>query len=222
MANQFLLKADFRDNIGKGASRRLRRENKIPAIVYGGQEAPQSITVSHFKILKYLNDDSFYSQIIDIEVEGEIQETILRDLQRHPYKPSILHADFQRVVRGQELTVNVPIHYLNAESAKGVKLGGILSQHIIDIEIACRPSDLPEALEVDITELDMNEALRLSDITLPEGVRILMLEGLETENDEHNINIVSIHPPKAEKVSEVVSADSADNESTSTTEDSAE
>ncbi len=202
--NAFLLKAEVREDIGKGASRRLRREHKIPAVIYGGGEDPQSVTISHFDILKCLNDEAFYSQIIDIEVAGEVQETILRDLQRHPYKPTVIHADFQRIVRGQELTLNVPVHYINADEAKGVKAGGILSQNIIDVEVTCRPSLIPEALQVDVAELDVNESLYLTDIKLPEGVR---LTALESDDEEADTVIVSIHPPKAETVAEEASTD---------------
>ncbi len=205
MANSFSLTATSRDDVGKGASRRLRREGKVPAVIYGGDENPQAVTISHSAILKCLNDESFYSQIIDIEVDGKVEETILRDLQRHPYKPTIIHADFQRVVRGQEMTVNIPVHYTNVEASKGVKAGGILSQSIIDVEVICRPSLIPEALEVDVINLDVNESLHLTDITMPEGVRLVALEGGVTE--ESNAVIVSIHPPKAEKVAEVASTD---------------
>ncbi|PIE45417.1 MAG: 50S ribosomal protein L25/general stress protein Ctc [Gammaproteobacteria bacterium] len=206
-ANAFSLKAEVRDDIGKGASRRLRREDKIPAVIYGGEEEPQSVAISHFDILKCLNDNSFYSQLIDINIDGEVTETILRDLQRHPYKPTVLHADFQRVVRGQELTVNVSLECINADEAKGVKAGGILSQSVIDVEIVCRPSNLPEKIEVDVTDLEMNESLRLTDIKLPEGVRLLDLEGVEDEDDDDNIVIVSIHPPRAEEVVEEASTE---------------
>ncbi len=202
MANLFSLKAESRQDIGKGASRRLRREHKIPAVIYGGEGEPQSITLSHFDILKCLNDDSFFSQLIDIEVDGEVTEAILRDLQRHPFKPTILHADFQRIVRGQELTVNIPISYTNVEESKGVKAGGILSQHIIDIEVSCRPSNIPEVLEVDVLDLDINDSLRLSDIVLPEGVRLTAFDNTEGDEEDINISIVSIHAPKAEKVAE--------------------
>ncbi len=207
MANSFSLKAESRDDIGKGASRRLRRQDKIPAVIYGGDAEPQAVTLSHSAILKCLNDESFYSQIIDIEVAGEVQETILRDLQRHPYKPTILHADFQRIVRGQELTVSIPLHYQNVEDSVGVKAGGILSQNVIDVEVICRPSLIPEALVVDVAELGVNESLHLSDIPLPEGVR---LTELDAEDEDSNAVIVSIHPPKAEKVAEEASTEDAD------------
>ncbi len=208
MANLFKLIAESRDDIGKGASRRLRRENKIPAVIYGGETEPQSVTVAHNEILKCLNDEAFFSQIIDIEINGEVQETILRDLQRHPYKPTILHADFQRVVRGQELTVTVPLHYQHVEESKGVKAGGILSQNVIDVEVICRPSLIPEALTVDVIDLDMNESLNLTDIVMPEGVRLVALEG--GVDEESNAVIVSIHPPKAEKVAEEASSEDAE------------
>ncbi|PID62867.1 MAG: 50S ribosomal protein L25/general stress protein Ctc [Gammaproteobacteria bacterium] len=208
MANPFSLTAASREDIGKGASRRLRHEGKVPAVIYGGEEAPQAITIAHSAILKCLNDESFYSQIIDIEVDGKVQETILRDLQRHPYKPTILHADFQRVVRGQEMTVNIPLHYTNVDASKGVKAGGILSQSIIDVEVICRPSLIPESLEIDVINLDVNESLHLTDINMPEGVRLVALEG--GVSDETNAVIVSIHPPKAEKVVEEASTDDAD------------
>ncbi|MPV85548.1 50S ribosomal protein L25/general stress protein Ctc [Ostreibacterium oceani] len=194
MANSFLLKAEPRSDIGKGASRRLRREEKIPAVIYGGDGEAQSITISHFEILKHLNSDSFYSQIIDIDVNGDVTETVLRDLQRHPYKPTVLHADFQRVVRGQEITVNVPLHFLNTESAAGVKAGGIMSQHVINVEIRCRPRLLPEAIEVDVANLGMNEALHLSDLTLPEGVALTAFA--EGDAEQADTAVVSIHPPK--------------------------
>jgi len=202
MANAFLLMANTRDDIGKGASRRLRRQNLVPAVVYGGSDSPQSITIKHSDILKCLNDNSFYSQIIDVNIDGDITETILRDMQRHPYKPTILHLDFQRVVRGQELSVQVPLNFTNTDSAKGVKAGGILSQHIINVEVICRPSKIPEFITVDVLELDINESLRLKDIAIPEDVRLTALEQSDGKDDDSNIQIVSIHPPKAEVVQE--------------------
>lgn len=202
MANQFFLQAQKRNDIGKGASRRLRRADKIPAVIYGGEHEALPITISHHAILKCLNDEGFYSQIIDIEVDGEKQETILRDLQRHPYKPTILHADFQRVVRGQELHVNVPIHLVGEEKSVGLKAGGILSLLVNQIEVVCRPSLIPESLTLDISNLGMNESLRLSDIPLPNGVRLAEFEGLNAIDADHNAVVVSIHPPAAESSEE--------------------
>ncbi len=213
--NTFFLKAEKRTDIGKGASRRLRREDKVPAVIYGGEGEAKSITISHFAILKLLNDDSVYSQLIDVEVDGEVTETILRDLQRHPYKPSILHVDFQRVVRGQVITVNVPIHYLNMDTCAGAKAGGIVNQHIIDIEVSARPSALPESLEVDVADMQIGDNMHLSEIKVPEGVTIIALEN----SDDADIPIISIHAPKAKVEEETEEAatetESAESESES-------
>lgn len=190
--SDFILKAEKRDVLGKGASRRLRRENKMPAIIYGGDKEPVSITISHFEILKNLNSDAFYSQIIDIDLDGEKIETVLRDLQRHPYKPAVLHADFLRVVRGQEITVHVPIHLMNADKSKAIKAGGVLSHNIIDIEISCRPSLLPKSIDVDVSALEIGDVIKLSEIKLPEGVSIPALV-----NEENDVPVVVIHAPKA-------------------------
>ncbi len=202
--NTFSLQAETRNDIGKGASRRLRHENKVPAVVYGGEGEPVSITIGQFEILKCLNNDSFYSQIIDININGEVTETILRDLQRHPYKPTILHADFQRIVRGQKLTVNVPLHFINMENSVGVKASGIANQHIIDIEVSCRPGDLPESIIVDVEEIGIGDTIHLSQIIMPEGVTIVALDNDESEGGDANQIVYSVHAPKAEKVEEEV------------------
>lgn len=199
MSNEYFLKAEKRQDVGKGASRRLRRENKVPAVIYGGEAGAQSVTLKHNEIVKLLQDDAVFSQIIDIEVDGEVTETVFRDLQRHPYKPTVLHADFQRVVRGMEITVNVPIHFLNTETAVGVKAGGIVTQHMINVEISCRPRLLPKAIEVDIAELDMHEVIRLADLNVPEGVTLV---DYDAEDEDTNVAVVSIHPPKQEVVEE--------------------
>ncbi len=127
-------------------------------------------------------------------------------MQRHPYKPTILHADFQRIVRGTEITVQVPIHFLNTETSVGVKAGGILTQHIIDLEISCRPRLLPKAIEIDVAELDMNEAIHLSQVKLPEGVSV---PSLEHGGEDADISVVSIHPPKLEVEAEETAADAS-------------
>ena len=199
--SEYFLKAEKRQDIGKGASRRLRRDNKVPAVIYGGEAGAESVTLQHNEILKLLQDDAFFSQIVDIEVDGEVTETVVRDLQRHPYKPTIMHADFQRIVRGMEITVNVPIHYLNTETAVGVKAGGIVTQHMINVEISCRPRLLPKAIEVDIAKMDMHDVIRLGDLVIPEGVT---LTAYDAEDEDTNIAVVSIHPPKQAVESEEV------------------
>jgi large subunit ribosomal protein L25 len=175
MAKDFDLIAEIREDQGKGASRRLRHEGKVPAIIYGAGRPPRSLT--------------FYSSILNIQVNEKSQAAIVKDIQRHPSKPQIMHMDFQRIVEDEKIRMNVPIHYLNAEEAVGVKQeGGSVSQLITDIEITCLPKDLPEYFEVDIENLGLNEMLYISDIPLPEGVEIPIL----AQGPEENRPIVSI------------------------------
>lgn len=194
MAEQFDLIAEIREDQGKGASRRLRREGKVPAIIYGGGRAPRALVFDHNKVLRQLEHESFYSSILNVKVEDKSQAAIVKDIQRHPSKRRILHIDMQRVVADEKIRMNVPIHYLNGESAIGVKTGGgSVSQLISDVEVSCYPKDLPEYFEVDIVNLGLNEMLHLSDIKLPEGVEIPEL----AQGPGHNHPIVSIHIIKA-------------------------
>jgi len=194
MAEEFDLIAEYRDDQGKGASRRLRREGKVPAIIYGAGRPPRALSFDHNKVLKQLEHESFYSSILNIQVGDKSQAAIVKDIQRHPAKRQILHMDMQRVVEDQEIRMHVPIHYLNTESAKGVKQGGgSVSQLMNDVEVVCLPRNLPEYFEVDIAELDLDEMLHLSDIKLPEGVEIPEL----AQGPEHDHAIVSIHVIKS-------------------------
>ena len=189
MAKEFDLIAELREDRGKGASRRLRHEGKVPAIIYGAGRPPRALTFDHNKVIRQLENESFYSSILNIQVNEKSQAAIVKDIQRHPSKPRIMHIDFQRIVEDEKIRMNVPIHYLNAEIAKGVvEEGGSVSQLITDVEISCLPRDLPEYFEVDIENLDLNEMLYISDITLPEGVEIPQL----AQGPEQNRPIVSI------------------------------
>ncbi len=189
MAKEFDLIAELREDRGKGASRRLRHEGKVPAIIYGAGRPPRALTFDHNKVIRQLENESFYSSILNIQVNEKSQAAIVKDIQRHPSKPRIMHIDFQRIVEDEKIRMNVPIHYLNAEIAKGVvEEGGSVSQLITDVEINCLPRDLPEYFEVDIENLDLNEMLYISDITLPEGVEIPQL----AQGPEQNRPIVSI------------------------------
>jgi len=189
MAKEFDLIAELRVDQGKGASRRLRHEGKVPAIIYGAGRPPRSLTFDHNKVLRQLENESFYSSILNILVNEKSQAAIVKDIQRHPSKPRIMHMDFQRIVEDQKIKMNVPIHYLNAEEAEGVKQeGGSVSQLITDVEVSCLPKDLPEYFEVDIENLGLNEMLYVSDIPLPEGVEIPQL----AQGPEQNRPIVSI------------------------------
>ncbi|MDG4868163.1 50S ribosomal protein L25/general stress protein Ctc [Guyparkeria sp. 1SP6A2] len=192
----FKIEASVREDQGKGASRRLRREGNIPAIVYGGKKEPVSLTINHNELLKHLDHEAFFSHILELTVGGETDEVILRDLHRHPFKPTVvLHADFQRITRGQKMRMNVPLHFENREESKGAKAGGVISVIHNEVEVECLPRQLPEYLTVDLTDLDVNEAYHLSEIKLPEGIALPEL----ALGEEHDVAIVAIHPPKVEE-----------------------
>ena len=189
MAKEFDLIAEIREDQGKGASRRLRHEGKVPAIIYGAGRPSRALTFDHNKVIRQLENESFYSSILNIQVNEKSQAAIVKDIQRHPSKQQIVHMDFQRIVEDEKIRMNVPIHYLNAEDAVGVKQeGGSVSQLITDIEVTCLPKDLPEYFEVDIENLGLNEMLYIADIKLPEGVEIPIL----AQGPENNRPIVSI------------------------------
>ncbi len=194
MAEEFALIAEIREDQGKGASRRLRLRGKVPAIIYGAGRPPRSLSFEHNKVVKQLENESFYSSILNIKVGDKRQAAIVKDIQRHPSNGRVMHIDLQRIVEDEKIKMNVPIHFLNAEDAVGVKQGGgSVSQLRNDVEVTCLPKDLPEYFEVDITELKLDEMLLLSDIKLPAGVEIT----------EHDQAIVSIHVIKAAVVEAV-------------------
>ena len=170
MSEDFDLIAEFREDQGKGASRRLRREGKVPAIIYGAGRPPRKLAFDHNRVLRELENESFYSSILNIKVGDKNQAAIIKDIQRHPAKRQILHMDFQRIVAGEKIRMHVPIHFINEEIAVGVKLGGGSVSHLMtDVEISCLPKDLPEYFEVDIAGMDVDEMLYLSDIKLAGG-----------------------------------------------------
>jgi large subunit ribosomal protein L25 len=190
MADKFDLIADYREDMGKGASRRLRRKGLVPAIIYGAGRPPRSITFDHNKVTKQLENESFYSSVLNIKVGERSQAAILKDLQRHPAKRQIMHMDFQRIVEDQVIRMNVPIHFLNEEIAVGVKQGGgKVSRLMTEVEVVCLPKHLPEYLDIDIADLELDELRYISDIPLPEGVEIPAL----AQGEEANRPIVSIH-----------------------------
>ncbi len=191
MAKDFDLIADYREDLGKGASRRLRHEGKIPAIIYGAGRPPRSITFDHNKVAHQLENESFYSSILNIKVGEKSQAAILKDIQRHPSKRQIMHLDLQRIVEDQQIKMNVPIHYVGEDMAVGVRDGGgTVTKMVNEVEITCLPKDLPEYLDLDITELGLDEMMYLTDIKVPEGVEIV---GLAQAEEEQAQPIVSIH-----------------------------
>jgi large subunit ribosomal protein L25 len=188
-----VLEAESRKDIGKGASRRLRRlENKVPAVLYGGDKAPKSIHLLHNKVIKALENASLYSSVFDLKVDGKVEHVILKDLQRHPYKSVILHMDLQRVSAKDVLVKNVPLHFINEESAKGVKAGGIITHSMTQVEVRCQVKNLPEFIEVDMRDVALNDVLHLSDIKLPKGIQLT----IDVKDGSHNLPVVSIHAPR--------------------------
>ncbi|GAA6166195.1 50S ribosomal protein L25/general stress protein Ctc [Sessilibacter corallicola] len=172
MAEDFVLSAEVRELSGKGASRRLRREQGlVPGIIYGGDKEPTQITLAHKDLVKQLENEAFYSHIVTLNIGSGSESVILKDLQRHPAKPIILHADFLRVSADQKLHTKVPLHFINEASSVGVKTqGGVVTHNITELDITCLPKDLPEFIEVDIATLEVGQSLHISEITLPEGV----------------------------------------------------
>jgi large subunit ribosomal protein L25 len=191
--HEFVLNAQSRTDAGKGASRRLRRNNGIPAIIYGGDKAPANISLVHDDMIHATESEAFFTSILTLNVDGASESVIIKDLQRHPAKPRIMHADFQRVSADQELHVKVPLHFINEATAVGVKVGGGEVHHLIaDLEISCLPKNLPEFIEVDIANLDIGDSLHISDLKLPEGVTSIAL----SHGADSDLAVVSITAKK--------------------------
>ena len=170
------LNAESRTELGKSASRRLRRSGRIPGTVYGASKEPQPISLSHNEVLHQLDHEAFYSSILTLNVDAQGEQVVLKDLQRHPYKPEILHVDFLRIDEKQKITMRVPLHFVNEQECVGVKSGGgTISRIMTELEINCLPGDLPEYIQVDMAEVNVGESVHLSDIVLPEGVEIYAL-----------------------------------------------
>ncbi len=199
MSDDFDLIAELREDQGKGASRRLRHQGKVPAIIYGAGRPPRALAFDHNKVLKQLENESFYSSVLTIKVGGKSQAAILKDMQRHPAKPRIMHMDFQRILDDQEIKMNVPLHFTGEEVAPGVKDGGGKVSHLMtDVEVVCLPRFLPEYIDVDVSAMELDDMLSLSDIKLPEGVEIPAL----AQGPEADQPVVAIHIIKAAPVEE--------------------
>ena len=190
MSDQISLTADLRTDVGKGASRRLRRLSGIvPAIIYGGEDAPQNLALELRALNKAMEQEAFYSQILSVVVDGGAQQAVVRDLQRNPATGRVLHIDFQRVSANKELTVSVPLHFINEEKCVGVRLGGgSIAHNLTEVEISCLPANLPEFIEVDMAEVEASTSVHLSDLNLPDGVTIVAL----TYGEDRDIPVVSV------------------------------
>jgi large subunit ribosomal protein L25 len=193
MKTSFELVAEFRETQGKGASRRLRHEGKVPAILYGGHAEARALTLSHQKLLIMLDNERFYSTILSLKVGDQTQAAILKDVQRHPFKNAIVHIDFQRVEENEKIRISIPLHFTGAAVSPGVKSqGGIVSHMRTETEVACLPKDLPEFIEVDISGLSLNESIHLSQLKIPAGVTLVDLA-------KDDAAVVAIHSPRAEE-----------------------
>jgi large subunit ribosomal protein L25 len=192
MRVSFTFGADRREMQGKGASRRLRHSGKVPAILYGGPSGPQPLVLDQQNLLTMIGSEKFYSSIVRVNIDGEPQEAIIKDVQMHPARQQVVHVDLQRVVETEAIRLHLPIHFKGEAAAPGVKSqGGIVSHMRSDVEVTCLPKDLPEFLEIDLSGMSLNDTLFLSDIPLPEGVRITEL------GHGNNAPVVSIHAPRA-------------------------
>lgn len=192
MASSYVFDAELRKDLGRGHSRRLRVEGKIPAVIYGGNAEPVGIALDHNKVNKALEDEATYSHILTLRIDGKDETAILKDMQRHPSRPIILHMDFQRVTESQKIKVHVPLHFLNQETSVGAKKGGVVTHALVDVEVTCLPARLPEFIAIDMAKLDIGQSVHLSDIKVPPGVQIVEL----LHGEGHDQLVAAIHAPR--------------------------
>jgi large subunit ribosomal protein L25 len=205
MSNIFEFVAESRGQSGKGAARGERRQGKVPAVIYGGHAEPRMLVLSHNEVVKHLEHEAVYSHVLDVTVDGKTEKAILKGVQRNPAKFQILHLDFLRVSMTEAVKVHVPLHFVNENTSIGGKKGGIATHSMVDVEVSCLPSALPEYIEVDLANLDIGETLHLSDLVLPAGVEIVVLH----QGAEHNLPVVSMMASKASKEDTVEDAEKA-------------
>ncbi len=201
MRISFTIGADFRETQGKGASRRLRHTGKVPAILYGGHKEPKALVLDQQNLLTMIDSERFYSSIVQLKVGSVTQAAIIKDVQMHPARNVVVHVDLQRVVENEQIRLHLPIHFKNANISPGVKTqGGVVSHRMSDVEVTCLPKDLPEFLEIDMSQMSLNETKFLADIPLPPNVTITAL------THGQNSPVVSIHSPRAEEPEPVAEA----------------
>jgi len=203
----FNLDAEVRTDLGKGASRRLRHADKVPAILYGAEKEPVALTLDHSKVLQAQEFEAFYSHVLTLNIGGEKVEALVKDMQRHAFKPKVMHLDFLRVDATHAISTHVPVHFINEEEAESIKMqGGHAEHHINDIAISCLPAHLPEFIEVDLMEVALGQTLHLSDVKLPEGVSSVEL----SKGEGHDVAVVTVKVAKGATDSE----DDAEEEAT--------
>lgn len=200
----FEIQAEARQGRGRTEGRKLRRLGRVPAVVYGGGQDPRSISLDHNSLTHQMAREAFYTSILTIKVGNETQAVVVKDVQRHPARTHVMHLDFQRVVEDEEITLHVPIHFIGEAAAKGVKeQGGVIEHILADVEISCLPRHLPEYLELDVSELELNSIYHLSDIKFPEGVSSVALAHGQDQA------VVAINPPRREEEEEEAPAEVA-------------
>ena len=220
MSTNFVINARSREDTGKGASRRLRRQSgEVPAIIYGGKKHAEKISILHKDITKALENEAVYSSIISRSIDGKAEDTIIKDIQRHPAKQVILHLDFLRVSKTTKLQTRVPLNFLNEDICIGVKMGGGLIAHTMtDIEVSCLPKDLPESIDVDMEQIDVGQIVHLSDIKMPSGVESVSLN----QGAEYDLTVATVNKQKAADIEEALDSDEADDDNAESEKESSE
>ncbi|MDO6721084.1 50S ribosomal protein L25/general stress protein Ctc [Psychrosphaera sp. 1_MG-2023] len=202
----YTLEATVRSDKGTGASRRLRHDKQVPAIIYGADKEPQNLALSHNKVWLAQENEGFYSHILTLVIDGAKEEVILKDMQRHPWKNQVLHLDFQRVDAKHKLHTKVPVHFVGEEAA--IKKGGVITHVVNELEITCLPKNLPEFIEVNVADMEVGQTLHISEITLPAGVESVEL----TKGESHDNAVVTLHAPKGAAAADEDSEEAADAE----------
>jgi large subunit ribosomal protein L25 len=194
MSQQIEIHAELRLDVGKGASRRLRRlAEKVPGILYGGEDDAVALTMKYNELSKAMELESFYSQILNVVVGGKTQQAVVRDLQRNPTDDKVIHVDFLRVRADRAIHVHIPLHFINEEKCVGVRLaGGSISHNMVEVEVSCLPKDLPQFIEIDMESVDLHDVVHLTDISLPDGVSIVAL----MHDEDHDANVASVQSPR--------------------------
>lgn len=203
MSSVFEFVAEKRDLSGRSAARATRREGKLPAVVYGRSAAPQSIILDYNDVSKHLEHEAVYSHVLNLKIDGKTEKAVLKGVQRHPAKAQILHLDFMRIDESQALKAKVPLHFTNEDICLGVKMGGVVTHAMVDIEVSCLPSALPEYIEVDLADIELGSSIHLTDITIPEGVTVIAL-AQEGDHDHTVAQVMKVRSPQEDDEKEEV------------------
>jgi len=199
MQDNYEIDAVSRGDQGKGASRRLRREGLVPGIIYGAGKDPVMFATKHNKLIHHLENEAFYSHILSVKVDGKAEQVVLKDLQRHPSKPFVTHVDLLRVLMNETIRMTVPLHFDGEEGCPGVKLGGTVLHGMTDLEIECLPNDLPEFIAIDVSKMEIDDAIHLSEVVMPKGVTLAGADQIDEDNDPTVITIEVMRGSEADE-----------------------